>query len=293
MGNVLKISLEFAVMYSVITLGVYIVFKILSFPDLSLEMSYVLGGAVSIVLTNYGCPIIITIIMTVLSGTLVATTTSVLHVKLGIGKILSSILSLNIFYALGLRILSSPNVSLNKNSKTILNMILDDTVQRNILMVCLMVLLAVIHIYFFNTKYGYIMRASGGNDSIANIFATNDKMIKWLGLSIGSILMAIAGGIIAQYQEFADINMGSGVVITGIASLMIGEAVIPVKNSIIMDFLGVIIGTFFYQIIINACLYYGITGAELKFVTAVIIIAIIALKRGGRMGSYEVPLSRY
>ncbi|MDF2880306.1 MAG: transporter, permease protein [Clostridiaceae bacterium] len=255
---------------SIMTLGVYISFKILDFPDMSVDGSFSLGGAIIVVALKFGISPILASLLALISGILAGLLTGILHVKFKISNLLSGILVMGILYSLNLRIMGKANIPIF-NSKNIFN----DYNPLVIAIVFLLVFKIIIDL-FLKTGLGYALKGVGDNPQMIKSLGVDIGKIKILGLMISNGLVAFSGSIMAQYQGFADISMGIGTLILGIASIIVGTSIIKgIKK--INSTSSVIIGTLIYQITIYFAMNMGLTPVDLKMVTSFVIIIFLVV----------------
>lgn len=271
--------------YAPFIIGVFLTFRILNFPDLTVDGSFVTGAAVTAVAIKYGVPGLSALIIGFLAGFLGGCLTAFLHTRLGIGKILSGILSLSILYTINLRIMGGPNVSLINEYKVI--NVFNAPMNNLLVITFLLFIVALVKVFidwFLHTEFGLMLRATGDNESTANTFAINTNKMKFIGISLSNGLVGLSGGLVAQFQGFSDINMGVGTVVMALAALMLGETLIS-KNNIPNATLSIIIGSVFYQLVINFAIRMGLAGSDLKLITAVIVILTLIIGNNKSMFS--------
>lgn len=280
MPDLLFTSIELGLLYSVAVLGVFLTFRVLRFPDLTVDGSFVTGAAVTGLAIQAGIPGLVAILFGLVAGFLAGSLTAFLHIKLGIEKILSSILSLGMLYTINLRLMDGPNLSL-LNEPGVISVL--QAPFNHLYVIGLLLVIALAAKFFFDwflqTQFGLALRATGDNETTAKSFGVNPNVTKFVGLGVSNALVGLAGGLVAQYQGFADVNMGIGVIILALAALMIGEALFSQKKIFVITS-AVVIGAILYEFIINIALYMGLAGTDLKFVAAFIVI--LALVAGGR-----------
>ncbi|WP_055665500.1 ABC transporter permease [Desnuesiella massiliensis] len=255
---------------SIMVLGVYISYSILDFPDLSVDGSFSLGGAVIAIMLKSGHSPILGVMVALLSGGIAGLLTGILHVKLRISNLLSGILVMGILYSLNLRIMGKANIPIFANENIFYNF--------NPLVTTL-VFVMVIKIsidMFLKTGLGYTLKGVGDNPQMIKSLGIEIGKVKILGLMLSNGLVAFAGSIMAQYQGFSDISMGIGTLVLGIASIILGTSVIKRVN-FVKDTTLVIMGTLIYQITIYFAMNIGLTPVDLKMVTSIVIILFLAL----------------
>lgn len=287
MSGILFTSIELGLLYALLVLGVFLTFRILNFPDMTVDGSFVTGAAATTVAILAGVPGGIAILAGFIAGFLAGSLTALLHIKLGIGKILAGILSLAMLYTINLRLMDGPNLSL-LNQENIIDLFKTPTNHiYTIIFLLMVVLIAKFFVdWFLKTEFGLRLRATGDNEATAQSFAINTKVTKFFGVGLSNGLVGLAGGLVAQYQGFIDVNMGSGTIILGLAALMLGES-ISLKSKIGRITTSLIIGAILYQLIISFALRLGLAGTDLKFVTALIVIIAIVFGNNKKYLLYE------
>ena len=276
-------SLQLGFLYGILALGIYVTFRILNIPDLTAEGSFTLGLAASAVCTLAGHPVAV-IVAAAVAGALAGCVTGVLQTKMGIHAVLAGILTMCGLYTINLIVMgSSPNISLI-NVPTVfkaaesLGLSKEAARPRGIARlvtaaaVCLVLLLL-----FFRTHLGLCIRATGDNEAMVSASSINVDAMKITALAFSNALVAVSGGLIAQYQGFADVNSGSGMLVVGLASVIIGEVIVG-KRGLEIGFFSSIFGSIIYRYIIAAATKSQIFPAyALKLVSACIVAAALAL----------------
>src|SRR6056297_4146395 len=265
-------SLEQGLIYALMALGVYITFRILDFADLSVEGSLPLGAAVSARLIVAGINPILSILVAIIAGGMAGAITGILNTKLKIAPLLSGILTMTSLYSINLRVMGRPNIPLIGKG-TIFSFIRDLGVPYpwNNLLLLILVIIAVKLVLdaFSNTQIGFALRATGDNPQMIRSMGISTNSMKMLGLIISNALVALSGALVGQYQGFADVNMGVGTIIAGLASVIIGEGVIGEK-SIMIATIGVIVGSILYRFSISIALNLGLAASDLKLLTEIL-----------------------
>lgn len=289
-------SLSQGLLWSLMALGVYITFKILDFADMTCDGSFALGGCISATMVvALGMNPYISLLVALLAGMLAGAVTGLLHTKLKIPAILSGILTMIALYSINLRIMGQANtpllgvdtiVSLIKSivPASIAGSIKDSTLQTYVvILIGFVFTLAVIGLlyWFFGTEAGSALRATGNNEDMIRALGQNTDTMKILGLMIGNGLVGLSGALVAQSQSVADIGMGQGAIVIGLASIVIGEviggALFGKKLSFAIKLTSVVIGSIIYRIIIAAVLTLGLNTNDLKLLTAVIVAIALAI----------------
>lgn len=269
------------IIWGIMALGVYITFRVLDIADLTVDGSFATGGAVTVMLILAGWPAWAALIIAVLVGMLAGLVTGILHTKLGIPAILSGILTQFALYSINLHIMkeaANKAVSADK-----FNLILTG---RHVPMAILMgaIIAAVIVIvlyYYFGTEQGSAVRATGDNPNMSRAQGININTMKVLGLAVSNALVALAGGLMAQYQGYSDINMGRGAIVIGLAAVIIGEVLGEALLKKYLNFMGrlsfVVLGGVIYYIVVVIVLWLRLPTNDLKLFTAVIVGIFLAV----------------
>ena len=266
-------SLQLGFLYGILALGIYVTFRILNIPDLTAEGSFTLGLAASAVCTLAGHPVA-GIVAAAVAGALAGCVTGVLQTKMGIHAVLAGILTMCGLYTINLIVMgSSPNISLI-NVPTIFkaaeSLGLSKEAARLVIAIAAAAVCLVLLILFFRTHLGLCIRATGDNEAMVSA-------MKITALAFSNALVAVSGGLIAQYQGFADVNSGSGMLVVGLASVIIGEVIVG-KRGLEIGFFSSIFGSIIYRYIIAAATKSQIFPAyALKLVSACIVAAALAL----------------
>lgn len=266
--------------WGIMAVGVYITFKILDLADLTVDGSFGTGGAVLVVCTAGGMNIWLAMSAALIAGCLAGLITGVLHTKFGIPAILAGILTQIALYSVNLRIMSGKaNLPLSvMKYKDILLVTL-----RNInksLIVCALFVAAIIVIlyWFFGTELGHSLRATGCNPAMARANGINTSTNKIIGFVISNGLVALAGALLAQYQGFADVNMGRGSIVIGLAAIIIGDVVFgKLFKNFALKLFGTVLGGIIYYIVISFVLWLGLPANDLKMLTAAVVALFLGI----------------
>ena len=266
--------------WGIMAVGVYITFKILDLADLTVDGSFGTGGAVLVVCTAGGMNIWLAMLAALIAGCLAGLVTGVLHTKFGIPAILAGILTQIALYSVNLRIMSGKaNLPLSvMRYKDILLVTL-----RNInksLIVCALFVAAIIVIlyWFFGTELGHSLRATGCNPAMARANGINTSTNKIIGFVISNGLVALAGALLAQYQGFADVNMGRGSIVIGLAAIIIGDVVFgKLFKNFALKLFGTVLGGIIYYIVISFVLWLGLPANDLKMLTAAVVALFLGI----------------
>lgn len=262
--------LQQSLVFSIAVMGIYITYKILKFADLSADGSFTLGASVSAILITKGINPFISLGVSMLAGALAGIITGILNVKLKIQDILSSILVMVGLYSINLRIMGKANLPLF-NQKSIFT-------DKNVLLIAFIIasLCAIFFTLFFKTKLGYLLKGIGDNENMITSLGINTGSIKIFALSLSNAFIALSGGVLAQYQGFSDINMGTGTMIMGLASIIIGYNVFR-KMSFSNSSIFCIIGTLLYRTSIALSLRVGFNPSDLKLISSIIVVIALSV----------------
>jgi putative tryptophan/tyrosine transport system permease protein len=257
--------------------------KIFNIPDITTDGSYTLGAVVTAVLLTNHWSALAALPVCMLAGALAGICTGLIHTKLRIDALLAGILVMTGLYSVNLTILGRSNVPLI-NMHTLFNSFsFFHTELYNELSVALLIIIVLVFLlrYLLLTDFGIAMRATGNNPVMTKSMGINNDFIKIIGLAIANALTALSGFLVAQYQHFADINMGIGIVITGLGAVLIADALIIWMNitRIGLQLLLVLAGSLIFQLVLAFTLAMGIDPNFLKLVTAVFVLLIVALPR--------------
>jgi len=280
-------AVEIGLIFALVALGVYISFRLLRFPDLTVDGSFPLGGAVCAVLISTGTNPWIATLAAIAAGAVAGVVTGWLNVKLKIMDLLASILMMIALYSVNLRIMGGPNVPLISDP-TIFNMLqpesMEDYVFRPLLLLVIVVAAKLLLDWFFATERGLAIRATGSNARMARAQGVNTGAMVLLGMAISNALVGLAGAMFVQTQGGSDISMGIGTIVIGLAAVIVGESILP-SRKIIWATLAVVIGAIVYRFFIAAALnsdFIGLKAQDLNLVTAVLVtiaLVIPQLKR--------------
>lgn len=266
--------LEQGFIFCIMALGVYITFKILNFPDLTVDGTFPLGASVTAVLLLKDVNPWLVCIVSVLTGMIAGLITGVLHVKFKISNLLSGILVMLALYSVNLRIMGKANTPFF-NERTVFSTNMPSLLVVAVLGFFIKFLLDIL----FKTKFGFILRATGDNPNMVISLGIDIGLIKILGIMIANGLVALSGSVMAQYQRFSDVGMGTGVMIMGLASIIMGESILramPVKFGTSCA----IIGSLLYKGSIALALKAGFPATDLRLITSVIVITALVLYNG-------------
>ncbi len=279
--TILYSSLQLGLLYGIMVLGIYISFRILDIPDLTTEGSFAFGLAVSALMTELGHPYL-GLVLAIVAGMAAGCLTGVLQTKLSIHPILAGIITMTGLYSINIAILKGgANLSLIGDT-TIFTKVkdllqLDKDIVRIIVVAVMAIIFVVLLSLFFKTHFGLCIRATGDNQEMVRASSVNVDLTKIVALGISNACIAFSGGLTAQYQSFADISSSVGILVVGLASVIIGEAIFG-KRSVTVGFISAIAGSIIYRFIIVLATKYSIFPSYmLKLVSAVIVTIALAV----------------
>lgn len=281
-GTIVVFSSYEGLVFGLVAVGVYLTLRVLSFPDLTIEGSYTLGGAIVAVLIVRGMNPLPAMLISFCMGVCAGLITALLNTKLRLPALLAGILVMVGLYSVNLRILGGPNVSLLRSTTIFDHAAHLLRLTPNTIQVSLIVALGVTGIFalalswFLGTEIGLALRATGDNDRVVRGLGSNTDTNIILGVSISNGIVAVAGAVVAQAQGFADAGMGVGLIVVGVASLIIGEIVFRSRR-VIGILIMVIGGAFFYRLILTIALRVGMKPGDLKVISAVLVIIAMSL----------------
>ena len=271
--------LEQGLIFAIVSLGVYITYKILDFPDLSVDGTFPLGAAVTAALIVKGVNPFVACFISFIAGCIGGLITGLLHVKLKITNLLSGILVMIALYSINLRIMKKSNIPLF-GEKTIFS----SSISPLIIIAIFAILSKILLDLFLKTKLGFLLKAVGDNEQLVSSLGVNKDVVKVIGLMISNGLVALAGSLMAQQGGFADVGMGTGTVVIGLAAVIMGESILGRMNFIKASTMA-IFGSILYKGAIALALRLGLQSTDLKLITAVIVV--IALSLDGKTFNFK------
>ena len=265
--------LEQGLLFGIVAIGVYITYKILDFPDLSVDGTYPLGAAICAALLIKDINPWIAVLVATIGGGLAGLATALLHVKLKITNLMSGILVMIGLYSINLMVMGQSNIPLF-NTKSVFKG------SYNIITIIIVVLIIKLSFdVFLKTKLGKLLIAVGDNEQLVTSLGINKSNIKILGLVISNGLVALSGALTAQYQGFSDVTMGTGIVVMGLAAVIIGTSIFN-KMSFVKATSLSIFGAIIYKLALALALKFGLNPNYLKLMTAIIVIIALSLNSG-------------
>ena len=266
------------IIWGIMAVGVYLTFKVLDLADLTVDGSFGTGGAVLVVCTIAGMNIWLAMLLAFLAGCIAGLVTGILHTKFGIPAILAGILTQLALYSVNLRIMSGrANVALNIDEYGILVSL--RYIPKSILVGGAFALVIIGLLYwFFGTELGAGVRATGCNEAMARANGINTGFNKVLGLVLSNGIVALSGGLLAQYQGFADINMGRGAIVIGLAAVIIGDVIFgKLFKNFALRLLAAVLGGVIYSIVIQLVLQMGLHANDLKLFSALVVALFLGV----------------
>ena len=268
-------ALELGAIFSILSLGLYISFKVLDIPDLTVDGSFTTGCAVSAIVTVASSPAL-GLLLAFVAGALAGLVTGLLITKLKINAILAGILTQAALYSINLRIMDGkPNISL-LDSKTIFTNINQITSYGTLILLFIFVIVIVLLLnYFLRTQLGLALRACGDNEDMVRASSIDTDKMKLIGLSLANGLVGLSGALYTQQQTYSDITAGIGMMVIGLASIIIGTTFIK-NEKVLVSLIATVVGAIFYRFVLTFALQVGITSGDLKLLSAVIVVIAIS-----------------
>lgn len=263
--------------WGIMAIGVYITFRVLDFADLTVDGTLATGGATLVMAMFAGCNVYVALILAFLAGCLAGLVTGILNTTFGIPPILAGILTQLALYSINLRILGKSNQPLSVYKY---NLIASMTTIGKALIVVAIIAVAIIAIlyWFFDTEIGHSIRATGSNHNMARANGINIDVTKIIALVLSNGLVALAGGLLSQYQGFADVNMGRGAIVVGLAAVIIGEVLFgKIFKNFALRLVGVVLGGVIYYIVMQFVISLGLNTDDLKLLTAAIVAVFLGI----------------
>ena len=281
--NALPGAVAQGLVWGIMAIGVYITFRILDFADLTVDGSLCTGGAVCIMMMLNGQNVWVAMFAALLAGMVAGCVTGLLHTFMGIPAILSGILTQLGLYSINLKIMGKANQAINVDKYSLrvsLRFIRNVPLFKNtILLVSLIIVVLIVILYwFFGTELGCSIRATGCNDKMARAQGINTDFNRVLGLMISNGMVALSGALLSQYQGFADINMGRGAIVIGLAAVIIGEAIFgKIFRNFGLRLLSVAFGSIIYYLVLQIVIWLGIDTDLLKLLSAAVVAIFLAI----------------
>lgn len=281
MGMVVGI-LEQGMIYAILAMGILITYKILDFPDLTVDSSFPLGAAVSAVLTVNGMNPGLTLVIAFLAGAAAGLITGLIHVKCKVRDLLSGIITMTALYSVNLRIAGKANLPLYGGETLFVNAFTKalpafiKPYSTALVIFLIMIVMKVLLDLFLKSKAGYLLRAVGDNPAVVATLNKDGGLVKIQGLMIANALCALAGGVMCQHQRFFEISMGTGTLVTGLASVIIGLNLFQ-KVSFLKGTTVAVIGSILYKACVSIALSLGLVPTDMRLITAALFLLILVL----------------
>ncbi|MDY3301918.1 MAG: ABC transporter permease [Lachnospiraceae bacterium] len=269
--------------YAVMALGIYITYKILDFPDLTVDGSFPMGAAIAAIMITKGIPAIITLPVAFLAGGLAGLITGLIHVKLHVRDLLSGIIVMTALYSVNLWIMGKANIPLYNNETIFDNGIVNSIFvgpladfATSIILLVIVLLVKLILDWYLRTKSGFMLRAVGSNARLVTSMGINKGKIKIIGLVIANGLCTLGGCLYAQEQRYADVSMGTGTMVIGLASVIIGTTLFRKVNFMSVT-TSVVIGSVLYKACVAVAVHFLRNANDLKLITSVLFLIILVV----------------
>ena len=280
--NAMPGAVSQGLIWGIMAIGVFITYKVLDVSDLTVDGTLCTGGATFIMATMAGCSIPVALLLSFLAGLCAGLVTGLLHVACGIPAILAGILTQLALYSVNLRIMGKANQPINANNYDLLiasRNVKALSPENPIFVVGVFVVVTIAVLYwFFGTELGSSLRATGSNANMARAQGINTNFTKVLGLMISNGLVALSAALLAQYQGFADVNMGRGAIVIGLAAVIIGEVVFgKIFRNFALRLVSVVLGSIIYFVVYQVVIALGMNGDDMKLITAMIVAVFLAL----------------
>lgn len=287
--------LEQGMIYAIMGLGVYITYKILDFPDLTVDGSFPLGAAIAAAMISRNMNPLLAVLVSCAAGAVVGLLTGLIHVKLKVRDLLSGIIMMTALYTIHIRVAGRANLPIYNNQTIFDNDLVNGIftgplAQFKTVIIILVVTLIAKYLldWYLSTKSGFMLRAVGDNETIVTSSGVDEGKVKIIGLAISNALVTLGGCIYAQQQRFYDASMGPGTVVIGLASVIIGTSLFR-KVTLIRVTSSVVIGSILYKACVAIAIKLGMPSTDLKLITAVLflIILVIAMERKTKVKNVE------
>lgn len=275
--SIIQDAIELGILFSIMSFGVFLSFRVLNIPDLTVDGSFTTGCAVSAVCCMIDHPFL-GIVLAFLAGGLAGVVTGLLITKCKIQPLLAGILTMTALYSVNLKIMGGqPNISIF-GMNTIFSSFkgMWSFCSKGVVILFLMIVLAIVLYTFLQSQLGMSIRATGDNEAMVRAYSINSNTMKFIGIALANAIVAFAGGIFTQYQNFADISGGVGMMVVGLASIIVGEAFIR-KTKMMDQFIAVIIGAICYRLLLTLALQFGVKASDLNLLSTFLVVVAISL----------------
>lgn len=274
-------AIELGLIYSLVVLGLFLSYRILNIPDLTVDGSFTLGAAVSAVMAAADHPVL-GLLIGLLAGAMAGLVTAFLQTKMKVQPILAGIITMTALYSINLMVMNNKaNVPITADQSlfTQVGNLVGKDMQGIVLSCFVAALVAILLVIFLNTPLGLTVRATGDNEDMVRSSSINSDFTKSVGLSAANACVALSGGLFAQYSFYAEVRMGIGMVVIGLASLIIGEIVVDIfakRKSILTGAVAAVVGSIIYRLIVAGALELNFSSSSLKLITALIVAAAMS-----------------
>lgn len=274
--------LEEGLIYAILALGVLITYRVLDFPDLTVDSSFPLGAAVTAILTVKGVNPALTLLAAMLAGAAAGLVTGLIHVKCRVRDLLSGIITMTGLYSINLRIAGRANLPFFNMDTIFDNAFVDSfpaflqPYSKVIVVLAIVLVVKILLDLFMNTKAGFLLRAVGDNHAVVTTLARDSGTVKIEGLAIANALVALAGAVMAQKNRVFEISMGTGAMVFGLAAVIIGTRIFTNRQKVNSS-TAAIVGSIIYKACVALALSLGLVPQDLKLVTAVLFLLILVL----------------
>ncbi len=285
--DILRGIFEQGLTYSFLALGLYIAYSILDFPDLTVDGSFPLGAALSVFAILKGVNPGFALIISFLGGALAGSLTGLIHIKLKVEDLLAGLIMQTALWTINLQIAGKANVPIFNNdtifNKGFVEILPQSSKKFEVLfvMIPLVLFIKILLDYFLKTKAGFILKACGDNESLVRTMAVDPGRVKILGLSLSNGLVALSGAIVCQEQRFFEVSMGTGSMVMGLASLVLGMKLLE-RFDFMKDTTKVLVGSILYKASIALAIALGFSANSMKLITAIIFLVILIAGRKKR-----------
>ena len=264
-------AIELGLIFSILSLGVYISFRVLNVPDLTVDGSFATGCAVCAIMTIAGHPYL-GLLLAFVAGGLCGMVTAFLQTKMHMQPLLAGILTMVALYSINLRIMSgAPNISLF-STNTLFTLIDSEL----LILLIFSLVIGFVLFGFFKTNLGLMLRATGDNEVMVRSSSINVDRMKFIGMALSNGIVALSGALLAQYQNFADVTGGTGMMVLGLAGIIIGEAILR-KKTIGFGLASAIVGACIYRVLYTIALQFGIPATDMNMMSAILVALTISI----------------
>lgn len=287
-------SIAQGLIWGVMAIGVYITYKVLDYADLTVDGSIATGGAVAVMMMLSGQNVYVALICATLAGMVAGLVTGLFHAAFGIPGILSGILTQLGLYSINMRIMGKSNQAISVDKYDLILSLRDIPKAMMVSALFCVIVIGVLY-WFFGTELGRAIRATGNNENMSRAQGINTMVMKVIGLMLSNGLVGLAGGLYAQYQGNADVNMGRGAIVIGLAAVIIGGVIFgKLFTNFALRLVSVVVGAILYFVVIAVVLWLGLETTDMKLISALIVAAFLAVphlkgrynashvKRGGK-----------